>query len=640
MFVDARIAMTLVADDGSYLRANPAFCRMLGYREEELLGRRLGEFTHPDERDAQQQLLQRLRAGVAGGIETEQRYLARDGRVIWALVNLARTSDRVAFIVQVQDISERKRAEAAIAEERNLLRALLETTHDQVYFKDLESRFVRVSGAQASKLGFDTPEELIGKTDFDVFSAEHAREAFADEQRIIRTGEPMSDIEERETWADIHEAWVSTSKFALRDERGEVIGTFGISRDITKRKRTEEGLRESEERWRSLLANAQEMIVVVDGDGGVAYCSPSIQRWLGYDADELVALPSHPADEVALARALADVTPDGPVWLAHRLRHRDGSWHAFESSFVSLREQPVVGAVLITSRDVTDRLALEQERERLDFERRVSQRLQAVGQLAAGIAHEINTPVQFVGHSLTFLQESVGELRELMRSYREWLLGDEDVTHEHVIAAERDVDLEYLDERMPAAFDRALEGVARVAEIVQGMRRFAHPSSDVCIAPADLAEAIETTLAVCRSEYKYVADVTLSLEELPPVTCNVGDLNQVFLNLIVNAAHAIADRFADSEQRGAISISTRALGDYVMIEIADNGAGIPPDVQDRMYEPFFTTKDVGRGSGQGLAIARTIVEQHAGALECASAPGAGTCFTITLPRQPPAAEAA
>jgi two-component system NtrC family sensor kinase len=299
----------------------------------------------------------------------------------------------------------------------------------------------------------------------------------------------------------------------------------------------------------------------------------------------------------------------------------------------------VVGAVLITSRDVTERLALEQERERLDFERRVSQRLQAVGQLAAGIAHEINTPVQFVSDSVTFLQEAVGELRELMRSYREWLLGDEDVTHEQVVAAERDVDLEYLDERVPAAFDRTLEGLARVAEIVQAMRRFAHPS-DVCNAPADLREAIETTLAVCRSEYKYVADVTLSLEELPPVTCNVGDLNQVFLNLIVNAAHAIEDRFADSGQRGAITISTRALGNDVMIEIADDGAGIPLEVQDRIYEPFFTTKDVGRGTGQGLAIARTIVEQHAGALECASAPGAGTRFTITLPRQPPAAKAA
>jgi PAS domain S-box-containing protein len=639
MFVDARIAMTLVADDASYLRANPAFCRMLGYREDELLGRRFTEFTHPDERDGQLQLLEQMRAGLDGGIETEKRYLTRDGRVLWALVNVARTSDGGAFIVQAQDISERKRADAAIAEERNLLRALLETTTDQVYFKDLESRFVRVSRAQATKLGFDGPDELIGKTDFDVFSAEHAQPAFADEQRIIRTGEPISDMEERETWADDREAWVSTSKFPLHNERDEVIGTFGISRDITNRKRTEDGLRESDERWRTLLANAQEMIIVVDGEGRVAYCSPSIQRWLGYDAEEFVELPSHPDDEVALARALADVTPDSPVLLAHRLGHRDGSWHAFESSFVCLREQPVAGAVLITSRDVSDRLALEQERERLDFERRVSQRLQAVGQLAAGIAHEINTPVQFVGDSLTFLQDAVGELRELMRLYREWLLAGEDVTREQLIAAEEGIDLEYLDERVPAAFARTLDGVARVAEIVRAMRRFAHPS-DVGTAPADLSEAIETTLAVCRSEYKYVADVTLSLEELPPVDCNVGDLNQVFLNLIVNAAHAIEDRFADSEQRGAITISTRALGDDVVIEIADDGGGIPLDVQDRIYEPFFTTKDVGRGTGQGLAIARTIVEQHSGVLQCASAPGAGTCFTITLPRQPAAAKAA
>jgi PAS domain S-box-containing protein len=326
LFLDARIGMTLVDGDGRYLRANPAFCRLLGYREDELLGRRFSELTHPDERDAQLELLEALRSGAVEGVETEMRYLARDGRAIWALVNVAPTSDRSALIVQVQDISERKRAELAVVEERNLLRALLETTTDQVYFKDLASRFIRVSRAQAAKLGFSGPDEAIGKTDFDVFSSEHAREAFHDEQHIIETGEPIIDIEERETWTDAREAWVSTSKFPLRDEHGELMGTFGISRDITRRKRIEEGLRESEGRWRTLLANAQELIVVLDGDGRVAYCSPSIERWLGYAAEELVALPSHPDDEAALRQR---------PWRRHALHHHAAAAAARRQSGLS-----------------------------------------------------------------------------------------------------------------------------------------------------------------------------------------------------------------------------------------------------------------------------------------------------------------
>jgi signal transduction histidine kinase len=178
--------------------------------------------------------------------------------------------------------------------------------------------------------------------------------------------------------------------------------------------------------------------------------------------------------------------------------------------------------------------------------------------------------------------------------------------------------------------------------IVLAMKRFSH-ASNTDTSLADINEAIETTLAVCRNEYKYVADVSVELGELPPVTCNVGELNQVFLNLIINAAQAIEEKVAGSGEQGQIRISTRLDGGNVLIEIADNGAGIAPELQDRIYEPFFTTKEVGKGTGQGLALARTTIERHSGSLECASAPGQGTTFAIRLPLQEsstPAAEAA
>jgi signal transduction histidine kinase len=196
--------------------------------------------------------------------------------------------------------------------------------------------------------------------------------------------------------------------------------------------------------------------------------------------------------------------------------------------------------------------------------------------------------------------------------------------------AEKRADVEYLCERIPAAFDRTVDGIARVRSIVQAMKSFSHTSTAEA-APADINEAIETTLVVCRNEYKYVASVALDLGELPAVICNIGELNQVFLNLIINAAQAIEEKVAGSDALGQIMISTRAEGPDAVIQIADDGPGIPPALQDRIYEPFFTTKEVGKGTGQGLALARAALERHAGSLECVSTLGTGTTFTIRVP---------
>ena len=394
IFMDAPVAMAFTDADGRWIRVNPAVTNMLGYREDELIGRRFTEITHPDDRDDNVMRVEALGTGSRCHTEYEKRYIARDGRVVWALVSLSPVaqwrSDRGYIVAQMQDITERKRAEQALAEERQLLNAFLETTPDQMYFKDLESRFIRVSKVQAQKLGFASREAAIGRTDFDAFAIAHASKAREDEERIISTGKPIFNVEEQETFHDGREAWVSTTKLPLRDESGAIIGTFGITRDVTTRKRAEQALRESEERWRTLLANSQEMVMLVDHNGLLAYASPSVQRWLGYDPDELIgtvlgltshldaelALASHPDDEAALAHAFDDVytgvgAANQPASIDHRVQAKDGSWHSLESTVVSLRDDPAIDAVLIASRDVTERVALEQERERLELERRV-----------------------------------------------------------------------------------------------------------------------------------------------------------------------------------------------------------------------------------------------------------------------------
>ena len=198
---------------------------------------------------------------------------------------------------------------------------------------------------------------------------------------------------------------------------------------------------------------------------------------------------------------------------------------------------------------------------------------------------------------------------------------------------EDEADLDYTKENVPEAILRARDGVSRIATIVGAMKEFAHPDTRQKTS-SDLNRAIETTLIIARNEYKYVAEVETELGELPLVSCHIGDLNQVFLNLIVNAAHAIADLVKDSDNKGRITVRTAHEGDRVRIEIADTGCGIPDEIRDRIFDPFFTTKVVGRGSGQGLAIARSIVvDKHGGTLGFTSEVGKGTTFTVVLPRR-------
>jgi two-component system NtrC family sensor kinase len=276
------------------------------------------------------------------------------------------------------------------------------------------------------------------------------------------------------------------------------------------------------------------------------------------------------------------------------------------------------------------------QRQQAEVELRQAQKLEAVGRLAAGIAHEINTPIQFIGDNTHFVQDAFNDILTLFQRYQELrdraAAGTVDAALlAGVRQAEETADLEYLEEEIPKALAQSLEGVGRVASIVRALKEFAHPDSKEK-APADLNQALQSTLTVARNELKYVAEVETEFGDLPSVTCQVGEVNQVFLNLLVNAAHAITDKVGDSGARGRIWVRTSAEDDWVTIAIGDSGCGIPEAIRSKVYDPFFTTKEVGRGTGQGLALARAvIVEQHGGALSFESTEGEGTVFYLRLP---------
>jgi signal transduction histidine kinase len=277
-------------------------------------------------------------------------------------------------------------------------------------------------------------------------------------------------------------------------------------------------------------------------------------------------------------------------------------------------------------------------RQHAEVELRHAQKLEAVGRLASGIAHEINTPVQFVGDNVQFLSQANADLLLLIEHYRSAIeVMAADPSRAELIAdvnrAEDKADLVYLVDNLPRAIGATTEGLQRIAVIVRSMKEFAHPNQKDMV-PMDLNQGIQMTLTIARSEYKHVAEVETELDdELPRVTCFPGDVNQALLNIIVNAAHAIGDIVGGSDDKGLIRVRTKVCDDEtVEIAISDTGGGIPEKIQNLVFDPFFTTKEVGRGTGQGLAIARSIVvEKHGGTLTFETKAGQGTTFYIRLP---------
>ena len=390
-------------------------------------------------------------------------------------------------------------------------------------------------------------------------------------------------------------------------------------------------------------------------DWPVVYVNRAIVREYGYEASDLLGKGPDVLLPQALNRSqLKDITEalrsGQEVRTELRGRRKDGSIFWVGAFIAPVKDTAGrithyvgVGADITArleqervQRQLQDQLYSEmQERERMAMELQVAQKLESVGRLAAGIAHEINTPIQYIGDGIAFLQSAQTDHERLLAAYRqafERLAAGEPLgaTLASVKEAERGADLEFLDIEVPKAFERTLEGIGRVASIVRAMKEFAHPQRNEQ-SPADLNHAIETTLIVAHNEYKYVSTVATQLGAIPEVTCNIGELNQVFLNIIINAAQAIEDAGRDVSS-GRITVTTGAVRDNVVVSILDNGCGIPEENLEKIFDPFFTTKGVGRGSGQGLAIARSIVtEKHGGSIDVQSTVGVGTRFIIRLP---------
>ena len=599
-------------------------------------------YDHPDEEDDCEVKLndsRTLERHSKGLRNQDGKYLGR----VWFFRDI--TAFRQAEVnlqlakESADEATRRLQADQSIIEnERQMLHGLIDNIPEFMYVKDLECRFVVANPHLAQVIGVETPDQLHGKTDFDFYPRELAGAFYDDDQYVITSGQPLYNREEKGLDRAGNEVDILTTKVPIRDSNGLVIGIAGVGRDVSTSKKAEDALREAERKYRGIFDNAINGIFQSTPDGRFLSVNPALATMFGYASPEEMmagitdisqqcyADPKRRNDFITAMRTLGSVVnfegeafcKDGTkIWVSMSVRgiHQSGVLVRFEGM----------------CEDITERNQLRQQLL-------AAQKLESVGQLAAGIAHEINTPTQYIGDNVRFLKEAFSDLRSILSNYERLLLAAQDgnlssETIQEVAHAVERSDVSYLLEEIPKAIEQTLEGVTRVSTLVSAMKEFSHPGTKEKVL-LDLNHAIDCTITVARNEWKYVADMETDFDSsLPLIPCLPGEFNQVVLNLIVNAAHAISDAIEEAGTgKGKITLKTLNCQRWAEIRVTDTGTGIPAKVRDRIFDPFFTTKEIGKGTGQGLAIARSVVvDKHGGTIHFETGEGKGTTFIIRLP---------
>jgi len=390
-----------------------------------------------------------------------------------------------------------------------------------------------------------------------------------------------------------------------------------------------------------ILDSTSEGIYGVDLAGSITFINRSAARTLGVAPERVVGKNSHnlfhhtrqdgtpyPESDWPLTQLLQEGRTHS-TGLDYFCRI-DGSQLAVSCSAVPMFEGAQVSGAVINFSDIS-------EKRQMEIELRHAQKLEAVLGLAAGITHEINAPIQFIGDNTRFVQDffrdglaMITYYEEISRQARNGAVPPELLQALDAICTK--IEWTFLNTEIPKALEQMMDGVNRVATIVRAMKELSHVDRSADKVAADFNKTIESPLIVSRNEPKFVAEVEPDLGVLPPISCHLGDLKQVFLNPFVNAAHAIGDVMKVTGEKGLIIVRTREDGDSVVVAVQDSGTGVPEGVRGKIFDPFFTTKEVGKGSGQGLALARAIVvEKHGGTLTFETEMGLGTTFCVHLP---------
>jgi two-component system, NtrC family, sensor kinase len=621
------VSVVITDPQGDISYANRKFTEVTGYSAQEVVGKNprilnAGR-SSPD-------LYRNLWSTITQGKEWRGELCnqKKNGEIFWEAATITPITNLKGiithFLAVKEDVTERRRAEEALRASEKRYRLLFERNLAGVLRTTLEGRVLDCNQATVRMLGYDSLEEVRAFPAAHFYCDPSDREVFLTKLRSERS---FSNHEMRLRRKDGEAFWVIASFTVVEDESGVGGIIEGTLVDITERKRAEKELRLTQ----SSLERASDAVEWIDSQGRIVYVNEAECLILGRSREELLSLsvpdidPLFPKEKWPVF--WEDLKTRGSITFETQHQSKPGRVFPVEvtANYIEFDGQEYCFAF---ARDITERRALEGQL-------RQAQKLEGIGQLAVGIAHEINTPTQFVTDNLTFLSDSWKSVHELLERYRGAIRNAGEAlptgVAEGLQQAEQTCDLDFIDSEVPRAIEQSLDGAHRVAKIVRAMKEFSHPGSADKTA-TDLNKGIESTITVARNEWKYVSEIVMEFDAaLPPVMCYPSDINQVVLNLIVNAAHAIKEKIREGE-KGRITVGTRTQNDCVEISVSDTGNGIPKAIRTRVFDPFFTTKEVGKGTGQGLALAYTVVvKKHSGNIWFETEIGQGTTFFITLP---------
>ncbi len=534
----------------------------------------------------------------------------------------------IGSVAVMRDVTSQKSTENALRESERRFSAAFEQAAVGVALVSTNGRFLLVNQKLCDILGY-LPIEMYVRHFADLTHPDDV-EASRENARRMAMGEISTyETEKRYVRKDGTFVWVQLRSSVVGPAPGSAGYFMTVIEDISQRKKADAAILKAHAECDRLLSAISTILIGVDRHGGVIRWNDAAAQAFGVESRMVLAKPLracaiHWDDErvdQTIAQAISgerSIDCDVPYF------RPDGS-----GGMLSLVINPSRGdsgeckGFLLLAVDVTERRSLEKLLLK-------SQKMESIGQIAAGVAHEINTPVQFVGDNLVFLRDAFASLARVLTAYRGSLGMIGGNAASSMAELERESDMGFLLEEIPKAMSQSADGLDRIAAIVAAMKRFTHPETKATHA-ANINRELENTLVLATNEYKYTADVATEFAaDLPPVVCVVGEINQVFLNLIVNAAQAIAGA-TPGGCRGTITISTRRDGDAVEIRVRDTGPGIAPANRGMIFRPFFTTKSPESGTGQGLHISRAIVDRHHGSLQFESEVGAGTTFIVRLP---------
>jgi len=644
-FERAPVGICHTAPDGRWIDVNDSFCEILGRSRKELLNLRFQQITPPEHLEDNLQAMRRMADGEIDRYSADKPFLRKDGSLVW--VRLVTTAVRdsagvpVYFIAVVEDISERRAAERALRISEEHLAHAQRIAHIGWWEWDPATDAMTWSDERFRLLGYARGE--VTPSPAALLARVHPQERERVETSLRGTAADGGryDIDYRIVLPGGEERTLNEQ--AETDGPGQRLS--GMTQDISARTATAQQLRRANDFLQALYDVSPDMIFLHTADGRVVDVNDNVLAGYGYSREEMLSLPftTFVAEGSSLDEGLGyleKARAGEPQDFEWRARRKSGEEFPVE---VRLRRLAPSGEsasyVVATVRDISEQKWRERELHRRNEELQEtlrqlqeaqsqlvqSEKLASIGQLAAGVAHEINNPVGYVSSNLGSMGRYLEELLEALAAYRgaEALLPAEHPEVERLREVLARLDLDYLTEDTRDLIAESKEGVARVKRIVQDLKDFSRANSDEW-EWADLHKGLESTLNIVWNELKYKAEVVREYGDLPEIECIPSQLNQVFMNLLVNAAHAI-------DKHGTITVRSGHEREHIWVEVADTGKGIAPEHLGRLFDPFFTTKPQGQGTGLGLSLAYGIVSAHGGEFEVHSEPGQGTTFRVWLP---------